>query len=326
MAIFQRRPSAEKQFRLIGALQPPTGFDTLITVSVGPEGPVAIWATAVAGAYILRRVEGDGGVTFPGTRTSSQPPVALAAYSTASLAPETVTIMAGLPVAHPLLQPLPEGEFLVVGRRCAWSEDGPEKNALVIANDGEVKRTGTVGDGVEHMLIDAKAQVWIGYTDEGIFGNLGWAGPGPEPLGSAGIVRWSLDFQKSWEYQPVNGYWLADCYALNVGSGRTWACPYMDFPIVEIEADRPSVHPTTNVSGVRGLVVGGEAVGLIGDYAHRGCLLLGSVPEGLNDLKRGELRMPDGSAIPRGVLVCRDSVAHLFVGTDWFTFDLADLL
>lgn len=33
--------------------------------------------------------------------------------------------------------------------------------------------------------------------------------------------------------------------------------------------------------------------------------------------------MPNGRPVPRDGLVCRGSVAHLFVGTDWFMYDLA---
>jgi hypothetical protein len=322
VTIFQKRKRAEHRFEFLGVLQPPTAFDQLITVSAGPEGPVAIWAKETSQDDIQGRYEGPGGATFASTRTSSRPPAVLAVYSRGSLAATQVVEMEELPLAHPLVQPLPDGEFLVVGGRCAWRPEGPERNALVVGNDGSVNRTGTIGDGIEHMLVDEAGEIWVGYFDEGIFGNFGWGNPGPEPLGSPGIVRWSPHFEKLWEYQAVDDYWLADCYALNVGPDRTWACPYTDFPIIEIDSVRTNVHLTTDVSGPRGLLVAGEDVALIGDYKYGGSLLLGSL-NGLSRLRKSEIGMPDGRLVPPGTLVCRGSVAHFFVGTDWFTFDLA---
>jgi hypothetical protein len=70
------------------------------------------------------------------------------------------------------------------------------------------------------------------------------------------------------------------------------------------------------------LLVAGEEVALIGDYKYGGSLLLGSL-NGLSRLRKSEIGMPDGRLVPPGTLVCRGSVAHFFVGTDWFTFDLA---
>ena len=303
-------------------LQPPADFEQLITVSAGPEGPVALWAKATDQDDIQGRYEGPGGTTFASTRTSSRPRVALAAYSRGSLTPERSVVVEDLPVAHPLVQPLPDGEFLVVGARCAWRPEGPEQNALVLGDDGSINRTGTVGDGIEHMLVDDSGEIWLGYFDEGVFGNFGWGNPGPEPLGSPGIVRWSPQLEKVWEYQAVDDYWLADCYALNVGPERTWACTYTDFPIIEFDADRATIHRTKDVSGPRGLLVAGETVALIGDHKNGGSLFLGSLG-GLSRLETRELSMPNGRLVPPGTLVSRGSIAHFFVGGDWFTFDLA---
>ncbi len=207
VAIFQNRTRVDHRFRHIGESLPPTGFDTLIIVSVGPEGPVALWAAADDRADLLGRYEVPGWASFPETRTSSQPRGALARYSAQSVTPEALTILSGIPLAHPLVQPLPGGEYLVVGARCLWTEQGPELNALVIGNDGEIKRAGTLGDAIAHLLVDGNGDVWTGYTDEGIFGNFGWGGSGPTPLGSAGIVRWSSHFEKLWEFQAVHDYW-----------------------------------------------------------------------------------------------------------------------
>lgn len=297
VGIFQKRKRAEHGFELVGALGPPAGFDQLITVSAGPNGPVALWAKATDQDDIQGRFEGPGGTTFPETRTSSRPRVALASYTFGSLAPAHVAIVEGLSVAHPLVQPLPRGEFLVVGSRCAWRLEGPERNARIVGSDGRVKTTGTLGDGIEHLLIDDDGEIWVGYSDEGIFGNFGWNNPGPQPLGSPGIVRWSGEFEKLWEYQAVDEYWIADCYALNVDTGRVWACPYADFPIMEIVADRATLHRTTGDGGPRGLLVADETVALIGDCEHGGSLLLGSL-DGLSPLKKSEIVMPDGRPGP----------------------------
>lgn len=325
MVGLRRRQRSDRRFRHTGTLSNPPGFDVLISVGMGPDGPVGLWAAAADQSDLWGRHVGAGGASFAETRTSSRPRVPLTAYSTAPLALTTVAVVPELPVAHPFVQPLPGGRFLVVGARCAWREEGPESNALVVGDDGSIEHAGTLGDGIEHVLVDSGGDIWVGYFDEGIFGNYGWGGPGPQPLGAAGIVRWSGRFEKRWEYQPVDHYHgLADCYTLNVGPDRVLACPYVDFPVVQIHRDRVSVHPTTKVSGPRGLVAAGDTIGLIGSYADAASLRTGSLRDGLSRLDKSRLGLPDGAQAASRALICRGSIAHLFVGAEWFTFDLAD--
>ncbi len=94
---------------------------------------------------------------------------------------------------------------------------------------------------------------------------------------------------------------------------------------MEIVSDRATLHRTTGASGPRGLLVADENVALIGDYEDGGSLLLGSLG-GLSPLKKSEIVMPDGRPVPPGTLVCRGSVAYFFFETDWFTFDLTQVL
>lgn len=181
-----------------------------------------------------------------------------------------------------------------------------------------------VVDGIEQLLVDDSGAIRVGYSDEGVNGNFGWGTTGPTPLGSPGFVRWSPQLEKVWEYRAVDDYRLADCYALNVGLDRTWACPDTDFPLLEIDADHVTVHRTTDIRGLYGLLVAGETVALIGGYQSLGSLLLGSL-DGLDGLEETEIDMPDGRPVPQRTLVCRGSVGHLFVENDWFTFDLAQV-
>lgn len=319
----RRHKGNPRKFEYRGGLQPPPGFDQLISVSVDLSGPVALWAGAADEGEILDRAQNSGGASFPAARTSTGPQVALAAYTPGSRTPSHLTTMGALPVAHPLVQSLPDGGFLVVGARCGWRDEGPERNALVVEPDGTTRAEGTLGDGIAHMMIDASGTIWTGYFDEGIFGDLGWGGPGTQPLGAAGIVRWSLDFEKTWEYRPVLDYRLADCYTLNVSGDEVWACPYTDFPVLQIKDDLTTLHPTKGVDGPTGLLVAGDLVAFMGAYGDGGSFLLGSLGDGLLNLQRGELVMPDGQPVPRRSIICRGSLAHLFVGADWFTFDLA---
>lgn len=324
MGFFKKGGRADRRYRHVGTLNPPDGFDSLITVSVGPDGiPVAMWAKEQDQGDLAGRYEGPGGATFPETRTSSQPRVALTRHEQGQPQPVSTTIVNDLPVAHPLVQPLPDGGMLVVGARCAWRESGPEQNALLVDADGSITRTGTLGDGIEHLLVDASGDIWIGYFDEGVFGNFGWGVPGPEPLGSAGIVKWSSDFEGMWRYEAVDEYWVADCYALNVADDQVWACTYSDFPIIRIRDQSSTAMPTHGVTGPGGLVVADDVIAIIGDDKDGGSLLTASVSD-LPRMRRSMLGMPDGSKPPRGTLVCRGSVASLFVGRDWFAFDLSE--
>lgn len=315
----------EHNYRHVERILPPDSFDTLITMSVGPDGqPVAMWSNLADRDELLGSRVDRGGARFPSTRTESRPPIALTRYEAGDPRPASTTVVSRLPIANPLIQPLSRGEYLVVGSRCAWREEGPERNAAVIDADGQVRQTGTLGDGISHLLVDAEDAAWVGYFDEGIFGNYGWGGPGPEPLGSTGIVKWSTDFEKLWEYPVIDDYWLADCYALNVAPGRTLACPYDNFPILDILDSHSVAHPTDRVSGPHGLIVADNDIAIIGNYEDSGALMTGSIGR-LPHLQESLLRMPDGTEPPGGALFCRGSVVNLFLGPDWFIFDLSEV-
>jgi hypothetical protein len=74
-----------------------------------------------------------------------------------------------------------------------------------------------LGDGIEHVAIDAEDRVWVGWFDEGMFGNDGWRVPGQEwPPSSNGVACFATDGAllplPVW---PAEAGTIADCYALN---------------------------------------------------------------------------------------------------------------
>lgn len=94
---------------------------------------------------------------------------------------------------------------------------------------GRPSRTFRVGDAIEHLLTDAAGDLWVGYFDEGVYGD--------DPLSAPGLRRWSSTGESVWSYQPVDGAdWISDCDALNVSGHTAWACTYTDFPLLEIGA------------------------------------------------------------------------------------------
>lgn len=100
----------------------------------------------------------------------------------------------------------------------------------------------------------------------GVFGNLGCGGPGPEPLGSSGLVAESCDFEKTWELD-ANERLVADCYALNVDDKSVWICPYTDLPVISVSHGKArDFAPPAEVGGVHGLIVDGPTIGLVGSY------------------------------------------------------------
>jgi hypothetical protein len=178
MAVRMRRKDRSPRVQFHGELQAPSGFDSLVTVGISLNGPVAIWSSSSGEAGLHARDEQPpGGASFPRTVPSTAPPVALATYTGTDIIPATVAHVLTLPVAYPHVDVLADGSFLVVGARCRWTEPSPELNALAIDQNGRILRRGCLGDGIKHLQVAADGTIWAGYFDEGVFGNFGWGGP-----------------------------------------------------------------------------------------------------------------------------------------------------
>jgi hypothetical protein len=323
MAIRVRGKDRFPRVQFHGELQAPSGFDSLVTVGISLNGPIAIWSSRDGEAELHARYEQPpGGASFPRTTPGTTPAAALAAYAGSDVVPTTVVQVRALPVAHPHVDVLADGSFLAVGAHCSWTQSGPEPNALAIDQNGRIFRRGCLGDGIAHLQVAGDGTIWAGYFDEGVFGNLGWGGPGPTPLGAGGIAAWSPDFEKIWELDPEEGL-VADCYALNVGPGEVLACPYTDFPVVRIQDRQETVTTTSGVSGPAGIIASGDQVGLIGTYRDPSLLITGAIQDGaFHESKRANLLAPDGAPLPMAQVHCRGSVAHFFAGGKWYSFDL----
>lgn len=323
MAVRVRGKDRFPRVQFHGDLKAPYGFDSLVTVGVSLNGPIAIWSSSDGEAELHARYERPpGGASFPRTVPRTAPPATLAAYAGSDLVPATVVQVRVLPVAHPHVDVLADGSFLVVGARCSWTESGPELNALAIDHNGRIFRRGCLGDGIAHLQVAADGTIWAGYFDEGVFGNLGWGGPGPTPLGAGGIAAWSPDFEKIWELAPEDGL-VSDCYALNVAPGEVLACPYTGFPVVRIQDRQETVVTTSGVSGAAGIIASGDQIAIIGTYRDPSLLITGAIQDGVfRESGRANLWEPDGAPLPMCQVHCRGSVAHFFAGRKWYSFDL----
>ncbi len=172
--------------------------------------------------------------------------------------------LAGATVAYPLVEMLAGGEILLVGTRCRRGSDGrAENNAHVFDPSGAHLRSFCLGDGVEHLGVDAAGTIWVSYFDEGVFGNHGWT----DPIGAAGLVRFDNHGERVWAYSPPSGAGaIADCYALNVDYRDTWICYYTDFPLVQISNGRARAYAPTPIRGAKALAIYRDEVVFIGAY------------------------------------------------------------
>ncbi|MCE6996569.1 hypothetical protein LZG04_17425 [Saccharothrix sp. S26] len=218
-------------------LAAPTEGDVLVSTGVGPRGEVvALWSSAAGREALPARDGGPGRPSFAATRTERPVEARLTGHG-----PERDVVVTLDPaLARPVVQPLPDDRFLVVGARCRWRPEGAEHNAQVVGPDGDVVRTAVFGDGVNHVATTPTGQAWVAYSDEGVYGNYGWGGQGTAaPVGTSGLVRFDPALKRAWSY-PLDGDFDAidDCYSLNVAGETAWACYYSDFPVVRVDGDR----------------------------------------------------------------------------------------
>lgn len=303
-------------------LEPPGKSDRLVTASVGPDNEVyALWSSPSGAAQLASQTIQTGWATFPDPRTSE--PVAAVVTANAD-GPRIVARMSNLELAHPMIQPLPDQRVLLVGPRAAWRPEGPDRNAIVIDSEGRKILETTLGDGIETVQTSLSGEVWVGYFDEGVYGNYGWNGPGPAPIGKAGIARFGADLNLQWEFPShVDNPWgsVDDCYALNVCGDIAWACYYSDFPVVRIDQGRVTGWHNT-VRGARALTVDDhDNVRLAGGYGpERDRLTDGRLSDGeLSVVRERRLTLPDGNELPlEAAITGRGPELFVTVGNDCY--------
>jgi hypothetical protein len=304
-------------------LAPDCVDDELVSVSVGPDGEaIAVWAAPDDASALLDRTVAPDGVSSVDDRLAE--PVTVRVATHAPHLVRTVWI-ADFRLAFPLAQPLPDGKVLVVGPRVRWDADSTPANTVIYDGEGRQVAQGLFGDGIEQVLATPSGHVWVGYSDEGIYGNLGWNdAPNARPIGAAGLLRFSPDLQVDWQFcGPVP---IDDCYALNVVGETAWTCYYSDFPVVEARMDVVRSWRNTT-EGARALAIHDDWIALYGDYDEPGRLMVAKLGPGkLMAETEFRLTLPNGDRLPDVEVVGRGSTLHLFVGRDWYRLDLAELI
>jgi hypothetical protein len=279
------------ELRAHATLEPVSPGDELVTTDVGPAGDVlALWKSPT------------------GSRITGYGPV----------------IETELAIEHPTVQPLPDGRVLVVGARCRWTPDGVDPNAFVLDRSGQVVASAVFGDGIEHVATTPRGQIWVGYFDEGILGNLGWGGPGPEPIGARGLVRFDESLEVAWEFPDDTPFdTIFDCYALNVADEDVWVCYYMDFPVVRITDGKVTGWPT-EVHGPHAVVTDGYRCALVGADCDGGNVVVGELSQDgrFTDGRETTLALPDRPV----ALVGRGDTLHVLDERTHYKVDLEQLM
>ncbi|MER7827915.1 hypothetical protein ABTX85_35760 [Streptomyces sp. NPDC096097] len=224
-----------------------------------------------------------------------------------------LTELSAVRARWPHLDRLPDGGFVVAASRARRDEDGDQ--VQIFDALGRETLTFSVGDAIEHLLVDESGHIWVGHFDE-------------NPIG---IRRWSATGRPVWMSDGAGIPGLFDCYALNVSGTTAWACPYTDFPLVEIRPDRTDrpVRVWVNlVRGSRAVAVHGERVAFYGGYGEeRDRLAQGELTDtSVEPTAVGLLTLPDGPALGRRLVVGRGSRIYVQAEpfTRWGVFDLSD--
>jgi hypothetical protein len=178
---------------------------------MGPHGEaILLVVSSEARAAVFGRNEQPGWASFPKAKTDTP-------YSARVLIHDETDVrsveIAGETRAYPRVALLNDDEILLAGTRCRRFADGThELNGHVYGLDGQLRRQFLLGDGIEHIATDVRGEIWVGYFDEGVFGNYGWGAmttseEQESPVGWPGLVRFDAEGNMTWRYEPPEGNW-----------------------------------------------------------------------------------------------------------------------
>lgn len=301
-------------------LSRPSGFKTA-SIAVGLNGEaIRLLVPGVYADALIGRTEQPGWASFPKTQTDIEYS-AIVSISDGSITREVRLF--GLTETFPKIDVLPEREILIVAPRCFRSGDGShEPNATVYDRNGRQQRKFFLGDGIEHVQTDGNGNIWVGYSDEGVYGNFGWQSADAR-VGVAGLSCFSRRGQKMWDFQPPEGCdHISDCYALNVTNNGAWACYYTDFPIVFIDSDWRIRAWRTEITGGRALAVDRGKVLVYGGYREQRtrCSLLDLEGSSAQTVADVSLALPYHVDISSATVLGRGGDLHVFDDDTWYRF------
>ena len=226
---------------------------------------------------------------------------------------ETEHIEFELPVRFPIFSRCASGSWVMADIRCRPGD----ANAVLLSSEGAIMRRFRLGDGIEHLQCDINDNVWVGYFDEGVFGNDGWLQPGEKwPVSAAGLVKFGPDGSVLWRLPDSS---MADCYVLNVGRRKAWTYFYTDFPIVEIDVvTGGTIERSTGLRGGHCLACDGAHALLVGGYdADRNRLALLALGQEAEVVARGIYIAEPPAPGTASLLTARDDVVHIVSNGLW---------
>lgn len=312
--------SAEFQFEQRADFSTIIGKNKIIASTVDANGDAVL--LTVAPKYekaAFGREERKGFAIFPFSKAKRSYPATFIRFDGREVLQKTE--LAEVEIAFPSVQPLPNGEVLLVGARCHYREGDPEKNASVFNQDGKLQRRFVLGDGINSVQTTSEGMIWVSYFDEGVFGNYGWN----QPMGASGLICFDSTGRIVWEFKPPDGFdSICDCYAMNVATNAVWACYYTEFPLVKIDSDHQVRGWKNEVGGASALAVDGRRALLWGGYGDKRtrCVLQDIDQESLNSSREIQIGLPSGFELMGATVIGRASMLHAFTGNSWFKFDL----
>ncbi|USK32582.1 hypothetical protein LIT25_18550 [Bacillus sp. F19] len=114
----------------------------------------------------------------------------------------------------------------------ARAEDEKVQNATIFDDYGTSIISFHLGDGIENLQVSENGDIWVGYFDEGVYGDT-VGGSGLSCFNSNGEQVFDFsDFSLGKKDIPI----IDDCYALNVVSNDDIYCYYYsDFPLLNLK-------------------------------------------------------------------------------------------
>lgn len=299
-----------------------TDSSKLVAFNLGPSGEIH-FLEALTG--LDREIVQPGWATFFKSKPEASQSYLLSVYSSEGKKIHSIDIhRESFNITE--VQPIRDGYLLVCPRCNRRSDSDIEKNGRIYDASGNLVREIVLGDGIEQVFVSKGQSVWVSYFDEGIFGNYGW----DSPLGGSGLVEWTLDGKKNYEFEPSDGLdYMADCYSLNIDINEdVWCCYYTEFPIVRIKDRAIADYWESPVQGASRFSVSFPYVLFVGGYEDNSLFQLVKLHQDRKAIIIRKFRLEDkqGATInPEQVAVRGENMA-LFSGRRVYVLNISELM